>query len=305
MSVSPIWCLFPIVLHSAHIDPSAGFLLFSEVFDLPYLRSTLRQPILEWADIKTEPSDETSIESIGCWSAWATGNVFERQPRYNTFRITEVLGLDISYTAVPPSTRRQPQEGGEHDWGLLFWHVAALIYPSPDRSPLSRNLKHHFPSSRGIQLTPDTHLTCFDMLYFVTAGREDAYEWTDPWNPSWREVGRHMKFTDNLVNLVKGYLRKVFRIYGSMTIPPVGSFDRVLWTKFSEWVMQFIGVHVRHGDFGGSCARINECFAPLSDYAAHVSDIQRELLQKSGIRIPDHHVLVTSGMCFLVSHTPG
>jgi len=260
-----------------HIDESAGILLFSEIFDLPYLRSMLRRPIIEWEDIKAEPSDEASIEPIGCWSAWATGNVREHAPRYNTLRISQLLGLDISYTALPYRVRRQPDV--EHDWGLLFWQLASLIYPSSGDSALPNNLEKPFKSSKGVSLMPDTQLACFDMLYFVTASRDDTFEWTDPWNPSWIEVGQHMKFTDNLVEFTHDYLRNVFRVRGSMSIPP------------------FIAVHIRHGDFGGSCwqaERQEDCFAPLSAYARRVEEVQAELVQKLGIKVPSHHVLVTS-----------
>jgi hypothetical protein len=203
------------------VDASAGVLFFSDIFDLPLLRATLRRPIIEWAEIKTDRVDEASPEPLGCWSAWATGNVHERAPRYNTLRITQLLGLDVSYTALPASARRVPQEGGEYDWGLLFWQLAALIFPSSSRDLPSR-LPKSFPSSKGMTLPPDTQVSCFDMLYFVTAGREDSYEWTDSWNPSWREVGKHIRFKNVLVELTQEYLRRVFRVR-TQELPPAST----------------------------------------------------------------------------------
>jgi hypothetical protein len=65
-----------------------------------------------------------------------------------------------------------------------------------------------------------------------------------------------------------------------------------------ESILQFIAVHIRHGDFGGQCweaARPEDCFAPLSAYAIRVKEVQDELRVKKGIVIPNNRVIVTSG----------
>jgi len=260
-----------------HIDNTAGVLPFSQVFDLEPLRTALNIPILEWSDIKT-PSTDVVVEPLGCWSAWATGNLAENHPRHSQV-LVDYLGLDLSYTPTPYHTRRLAHKGreGEGDWDLSFWPLAELIYPSPGYT-LPDYLPAPFPSPRGVSIPPDTQLACFDDFYFVTASQID-FEWEQRWSPAWRFVGRHLRFAKPMQEIAEAFIRKAFDVLPLDPVPP------------------FIAVHVRHGDFDGQCwaaERIEDCFAPISVYARRVREVQDELLQTKQLVIPDDHVLLTS-----------
>ena len=64
-------------------------LAFSDVFDLPRLRTALRMPILEWNEVKTWDSD--FVDEIGCWSVWETVQYDDQAPRES--RVPYLLGL--------------------------------------------------------------------------------------------------------------------------------------------------------------------------------------------------------------------
>lgn len=138
----------------------------------------------------------------------------------------------------------------------MFWPVAALIYP---RGPTNRSpvpvanplrypptdsdsntdavhasyksgkephtpLFEHatFASPSGSTLPPDEHLACFDFLYFMGAAKED-YEWSRAWSPAWREVGTHLRFTEGVVRLGRGYVARALGVEGDEEIPPVST----------------------------------------------------------------------------------
>ena len=131
----------------------------------------------------------------------------------------------MSYTALPHHTRRRDSE---FDWGLLFWRIARVIYASPGGGTLPGDLQTPFVSEKGLSMPPDTHLACFDILYFVTVDSDDPFEWSDPWNVSWRTVGRYMKFRQRLVLLAQAYLRRAFEIPSSSALPQVSRMGQIV-----------------------------------------------------------------------------
>jgi hypothetical protein len=64
--------------------------------------------------------------------------------------------------------------------------------------------------------------------------------------------------------------------------------------SFNNPLLQYIAVHVRHGDFGGWCGDVpvKDCFAPLSVIARRVDEVQEELWTTK--RIVVDRVIVTS-----------
>jgi len=53
---------------------------------------------------------------------------------------------------------------------------------------------------------------------------DKLYEWEAPWSPAWNFVGTHVYFTNELVEITKGYLSRVFNVSDG-EIPPVSLFE--------------------------------------------------------------------------------
>ncbi|KAF5321847.1 hypothetical protein D9619_001469 [Psilocybe cf. subviscida] len=255
---------------TAHVAQDSGIIPFGDIFDLEYLQKELKMKVLDWKSIKRlQPRDTPSpynpeqIEQLGCWTT-------TRASHTDAVRSTNLvghLGLDVSYTRVPPETRFPSSSPDELH--VMFPQLAALIYP---RDPLFRTEKMTVmaPSPTGHRLTPDTQLACFDSLYYVTSGVRE-FEWQRSWSPAWREVGRHLTFTREMQALARSYMTRAFGL-------PAGT----------EHIPPFIALHIRHGDFSGQCSKSGDdakCFPPLSVYARHVDDIKSELAARLDMNI--------------------
>ncbi|KAF8814371.1 hypothetical protein BYT27DRAFT_7179523 [Phlegmacium glaucopus] len=243
----------------AHISNEAGVLPFGRIFNLTRLRNDLRRPILEWSDVKLIPSP-TSIENppnsereqLGCWS---TRRESESQPiRVNA--ILNNLQLDVSYTRVPTSTRHDPKD--DRDDFIVFGKLVPYIFSN---NPLRGHFDIMSPSPLGHRLPPDEQLSCFDHLYFTTSS-DRLFEWEASWSPPWNSVGKHVHFTNELVDTAKGYLSRVFNL-SEGKIPP------------------FIAIHARRGDFADQCKDTKtSCFNTLSTFAEKVDEIRNILSRK-------------------------
>ena len=198
--------------------PSAGPLPFGHVFNLTELRRTLRHPVLEWSEVKrVAPRRSTRPpaveEELGCWS---TRSQNEKSP-IRAEHLLHHLGLDVSYTRVPNRVRHEPSLAV--DAHVSLYPVMEMIYPiDPTENPGDRFIMAASPL--GARLGPDTHMACFDFLYFATTGSE-KYEWPKPWSPVWRFIGRHLKFTDALTKLSTAYVRRAFNVTIDEELPPV------------------------------------------------------------------------------------
>jgi hypothetical protein len=60
---------------------------------------------------------------------------------------------------------------------------------------------------------------CFDLVYF--AGVDDVKEWEKEWHPVWRFVGKHARFTAQVVNAAEKFLRATFGVQDHEPIPQV------------------------------------------------------------------------------------
>ncbi|KAF9527346.1 hypothetical protein CPB83DRAFT_836712 [Crepidotus variabilis] len=284
-----------------HISAEAGVVSFGDIFDLELLSSQLRVAVLEWRDVKILPettgadsypyvpkSPEWPSEPIGCWSTRAA---HEHSPHFAE-QIVRHIGVDASYTRVPFSTRYQ-QSGNPYEEHINFPHLAALIYRSPVFSSTEKSdiapswnpfpdpeREHHryeelSVSPDGHHRGPDSHLTCFDVTYWMSSGAE-LYEWRFGFSPVWRTVGRWLKFSKKMHEMTKEYLDVLFGRAsedGSSETPP------------------FIAVHVRRGDFKQECGH-RVCSPPLSVYGDQVDEVRRELQEKKGIEV--QHVVLMS-----------
>jgi hypothetical protein len=69
------------------------------------------------------------------------------------------------------------------------------------------------PSRFGKKLEPGAQLACFDFLYYVTSGLE-RFEFEKRWSPVWYMVGRHLRFTDRVMEIGREYLRRALGLDG-------------------------------------------------------------------------------------------
>lgn len=218
--------IIPPIIPAAHVSKSAGIISFGSIFNLTILRTALRFPVLEWSDVKTLPhnasvldelkSDDPTVEHFGCWSTRerTSNNPSSTPPSENLLR------LDLSFTRVP--TFAFFDEKNEKENWTTFFGLSATILPGghahkdadPERLQLMRN------SRLGSELKPEDQLACFDFLYYVTSGTK-AFEFESKWSPAWFTVGRHLRFTESLKELSKGYLRRAFNLPNGQEVPPV------------------------------------------------------------------------------------
>ena len=203
--------------------PSAGVVPFGDIFDLQALSLHLNGPILEWRDVKALPKkarddaySTSAVEELGCWTT-RKENSPDPTRAYNLVRH---LGVDVSYTRVPMSTRYDPSD--REDDHVAFPELAALVYP---RDPMLNvgSLTALAPSQAGHASVPENHLACFDTLYYATSGTR-RFEWEYTWSPAWRTIGRHLGFTVEVKDIARSYLADAFGIGGRAMadIPPVG-----------------------------------------------------------------------------------
>lgn len=200
---------------------NSWILPFGDVFDLDYFQKKLQLPILEWRDVKTLPSrtaDEVNleVETVGCWTTVAEN----KRGVPEATRLVQYLGVDCSYTKLPPSVRL-PSSDIDNEIFVVLPQLAAAIYPEspsirPDRQKVfqASNVNKH-------EKTPDAQLSCFDSLYYTSSG-VSAFEWEKSWSPAWQIVGRHLYFTREFKRLGQEYARRALRIEEAQgDIPPV------------------------------------------------------------------------------------
>ncbi|KAJ7170120.1 hypothetical protein C8R46DRAFT_1217718 [Mycena filopes] len=239
---------------------------FGDVFDLPRLRKAIKNPVLEWRDVKTSNSS-AQLDQVGCWNVWESLQYFDAAPRQSF--APWFLKLDISYTKTPSWIKIKPNF--EHDRFSYFWALASLAFPRGRNA----NLVPPLPSKHNVSLAPDEHLLCYDFLYYVAAHESDEIE--KDYSPVWREVGQHLHWTLRLSRLADDYIR------------------RALDVRFDDPIPPFIAIHVRHNDFKNWCEKgisLEECYAPLSVINRRVREVQDELKERKGVVAP--HVIVTS-----------
>lgn len=204
----------------------AGPLDFNRVFNISRTKTTLRIPIIEWADVKEYSDDpqgvyqrpqehDPSLEPLGCWS------VRQRDvPTTWPIPSENVLKLELSFTRVPDFAFFDQEDQGEVH--TIFSALASLIAPRHPHPAAVRDLPLMSASRMGSQLGPEAHLACFDFLYFVSSGLQ-RHEYEARWSPAWNTVGTHIRFTDDLMRLAESHIRRELGVSEGEDIPPVSS----------------------------------------------------------------------------------
>lgn len=123
---------------------------------------------------------------------------------------------DVSYTPVPANFKLTP-ENEKWDVHINAWKIAQLSWP--DRGVMTQHdTDPPLASPLGARLHPDTHLLCFDFLYYMSVIR--PFEWGEQYSPQWA-VGTHIHFAPRMYDIANGYLRRLFGVPEGGEIPPV------------------------------------------------------------------------------------
>lgn len=273
--------ILPAIVPAAHVPETAGILPFGSIFNLTGLRAALRHPILEWTDVKYQPphtntttpltASNPALEHFGCW-ATARPAYTHANPVANH---ENLLNIDMSFTRVPKFVffDSYPNQG---DWHPTFYGLSATIAPgATHREAELENVQVMQKSTLGMELKPDKHLSCFDLLFYSTTGVQE-FEYLEKWSPAWTHIGRHLRFTDEMQRMAERYVKKGLGLEEGEDIP------------------KMITVHIRRGDFSDMCkdGRKSPCYLPLEAYQTAIEEVRAGILQKHGFNVT--RVLVSS-----------
>lgn len=131
--------------------------------------------------------------------------------------------------------------------------------------------------------------------YTVDDSRSQPYEFDYDYSPVWLLVGQYMHWTPWLENLADSYVRKAFGTPDDETTPLVSTMQFTIRIVHLITMLQWIGIHIRHGDFADWCSPgvpIENCFASISVIKRRVEDVKQELLERKGLVV--NHVIMTS-----------
>ena len=78
--------------------------------------------------------------------------------------------IDISYTQAPPWVKLMPEL--PHDPHTSFWDLAVLSFPEGRKESLREPLESEV---NKVRLPPDEQMLCYDYLYFVSAKRASLF----------------------------------------------------------------------------------------------------------------------------------
>ena len=153
--------------------------------------------VLDWREVKdiasrddSDPYSPDEIDELGCWT---TIKESSRDPTTGN-NIVRHLGLDNSYTRLPPYVRLATDTPAKDEPHVILPHLAAVIFPvDPLVDAESTTALTPAPRSGHVR-PPDHQLSCFDSLYYASSGPK-PFEWERSWSPVWRTVGRHLRFT--------------------------------------------------------------------------------------------------------------
>ncbi|KAL7410112.1 hypothetical protein BDY24DRAFT_418231 [Mrakia frigida] len=242
---------------------------FSSMFDLPRLFDHLHREhglagIIEWKDLvnvtKGDAYDKWNATSdwvdISCWNAF----VPPFQDPMRTHR------LNPTFSPLPPPTT--PPRGG-----ISIPTLTSYLHPD---SPI---IQPYLQAINGtVASLPSTKIACVDNLYYASVSIFVSNEWAGEAGfevGAWPAVGRHMHWNPELRARGETVRRWLFGV--------------------SEWEepVDFISVHIRHGDFLGSCplSTPDSDIVPLcrssDQYAYAVASMQSAILRQTGKTIKE------------------
>ncbi|KAF6746077.1 hypothetical protein DFP72DRAFT_1152908 [Ephemerocybe angulata] len=248
----PIQGIFANAHPSIAID--ARTILFGDICNLRKLRDRIRHPVLEWSDVKTitsiadvqidfGPTDP--VEQLGCCRKRSEDRPFLYPgPIFNQSDENEIF---VTFPALASLVYAKHPHPSFLDGSPFVESLGDISMPSLTKLQIIthyksitvwdfnhqdlRNLTHLTLMHQGplmraprlvSELRPEEQLACFDwdFLYYASSGVQ-RYEFENRWPPAWNTVGTHLHFTQPLVDLTDGYLRRAMNIGEAEDLPPM------------------------------------------------------------------------------------
>jgi len=106
--------IIPPLVARPHLPVHAGYRTLSDVFDLERWARSINKEMVEWKDVKDlralagktaldgSPQADT-LDQIGCWSTWATGNLEDQKPFYNAY-VPDHINIGQSRGQIIPAS---------------------------------------------------------------------------------------------------------------------------------------------------------------------------------------------------------
>lgn len=191
----------------------------------------------------------------------------------------------MSYTRAPERVKLIKNE--PNDPHVSFLEVARLSTPSARREAIKNEDPFVSEGLLAVKLPPDEHLMVIDFSYYM--GMIQSWEWNLEYFEPWR-VASHAHWAPKMRSLAERYLMRHFGVDTVGAIPKVGY---AIWNEETYvgliLLIQYIAIHVRHGDFKNHCGDrpIEDCWASLDVIAARVKEVHDELAERPEFQKPD------------------
>nr|GAT53040.1 predicted protein [Mycena chlorophos] len=238
---------------------------FSEAFDMPRFTALTGIDAVDWTAVKNASNEW--IDTLGCWNL---DQLNINVPAPHAAPTTDQHRIDVSYT-IPPNWVKLYSDPANQCTRLSSLELLAFpeMYQRAMQTQQPAKSRH-----LGVELPPDEQLMCFDWLFY--AAQQAVFDMFYDYSGPWRQVGQYLHFNPKIERLAQEYTRKAFKLSASEDIPP------------------FISIHIRHNDFDIWCNGLpqEKCFAPISQFAYRVKQMQKRLKEEKGISTT--HVIVTS-----------
>ncbi|GAA6008208.1 hypothetical protein JCM10207_000039 [Rhodosporidiobolus poonsookiae] len=225
-----------------------GDVALSDFFDLKSFAYYANTSMVQWHDVKIPDITGTQSEVLSCWG-WRDERPLER---YN---------IKTHFWPFPG----QLQVPSSIETSITFPGIEVLA--SQDNSPwLTETANRFFAGVENAPPFPDQQLMCFENLFYVpsvkfvegTVDKSYTIEELRPDGPVWSRVGQHLRFNDHVNHVA----------------------DEFLTALLGSRRKQFIGVHIRQGDFV-TLGRASKAYDEVVDmYAAGVRQIEAELRKR-------------------------
>jgi len=261
----------PFMPHQGHLHGTAPFIPVSDVFDLEFLSKMKDDiPILEMHQLKAQMNttgsyEEPKEESLGCWSfylnemdhpsEWPAKDLRGISAPCQCIRLT---GVDLELTPLP----KEILYGGY--WGKIStFGLAHLLKPKPTipyvqpASSAERLVAINRPSPA---LHPEDHLSCVDLLFYTSYTGDMCWNEISSGVGNWNNVGRYMRFTPELMETSRTFLRQIFDLDSEAAIPPVSMRDHHRMCRidmFSTCLYTYGGQMYREGLVRSALASIS------------------------------------------------
>ncbi|GAA5821108.1 hypothetical protein JCM11251_001968 [Rhodosporidiobolus azoricus] len=225
-----------------------GDVPITDFFDLKSFSYYSNVSMVRWQDVKIPDITGTQSEVLSCWG-WRDERPLER---YN---------IKTHFWPFPG----QLQVPSSIETSITFPGIEVLS--SQDNTPwLTETANRFFAGVENAPPFPDQQLMCFENLFYVpsvkfvegSVDKSYTIEELRPDGPVWSKVGQHLRFNDHVNHVTDEFM-----------IALLGSRRK-----------QFIGVHIRQGDFV-TLGRASKAYDEVVDmYSAGVRQVEAELRKR-------------------------